>query len=656
MTPRTNQPRDRCLSKLKTNARETYGLIKSAFSRQHDDRPDFAPSPNNEDKAEPQPSLNNHDQVGPTLHHDKDDKAGSAPIANKQDEIRHIPPRSSRAQVRLTLPSNNEDKAVSTPSRNNKDLYPYLSKFKMDVMAHYQEGVPEGYETFLPHDKLKDLVTADTVHLAFEAVRIKNDELARWVLENGRRLFLILVLSSGKSEERLSHLEDLKNDGIDDSVLPLGITIGLKNHVYSQKGEGRFPSLESWEDNKLLIFKNHQWPLSAPVFGVEFRHQLDPHQPLPYLSITQTPVSSGFLGEVSCADIHQAHIDAQRLEKLGVKPQSGSKGIPIAIKKAKDDEDFRKVFDQQTNVDPAAKEERNLNALQEIVTAHLIQPIAAYQRGSDRCFIFPSARGDNLSDYWREHESHRKDRDSLRWLIGQFVGLLSALELLHKEKCRHGDMKPENILWFKDVQNRGTLKIADTRLAVFHDRGMATTTPSGTFRYEPPEMDETRGQKSSRSRQHDIWSMGCIIVELLVWLMCGYNGVRSFRERTPYYFWSKKVDPSTRKTSYHVDDYVVACLDAMKKELKDNTAYMALLRLVQDRFLVVSVSEDYVSSPVDREIAERLHGEMQSVKRSGDHTRYIGCSSIFRIIKKKRVKPRALGDLGYTYKQGSRIY
>ncbi|KAI0117673.1 hypothetical protein GGR51DRAFT_545666 [Nemania sp. FL0031] len=499
------------------------------------------------------------------------------------------------------------------------------------VKGFYREGVPLSNEKFLPYDKLDELMTEETINSAFEDVGIeesKRASLAKWVCENGRRLFLILVLSSWETKELLSHLEKLKNDGVDDNVLPLefgdnyGYQPGPRKEEESDK---KFFSFKRWKDNDKELFKTHQWPLSAPVFGLEFRHQLHLQQPLPYLNITPEPVSSGFFGEVSRAEIHQAHVHTQLLEKLGLEPRSASDHIPIAIKKAKDNEDLRKFFDQQTNFDPADKEERNLKALQEISSPHLIQPIAAYQKGSDRCLIFPWAEGGNLSNYWKSHENDREDRGRVKWLIDQFAGLFSALEILHKENCRHGDLKPENILWFKDDEGRGTLKIADMGLAAFHekeantgnrfDRGQITETPFGTDRFGPPEMDKTGGQKASRSRQYDIWSMGCIIVELLVWLMYGFEGLEIFRRATKNNFWDYKFDPPSPKV-YCVNKYVDDCLDAMKEQLEDNTAYMALLELARDRLLVVNVSREYVSSPNHREIAEKLHSSMKNICRS----------------------------------------
>ncbi|KAI0868529.1 hypothetical protein GGS24DRAFT_494486 [Hypoxylon argillaceum] len=492
--------------------------------------------------------------------------------------------------------------------RKSQDRYPGLSKLSRDIKEKYCMR----NEEFLPYDMLEELVKKESVLLAFQETPIEQDKregLAAWVLKSGKRLFLILVLLTRNSEEQLSWLEDLKDGGIDDRALPLGFNKKTEPYYGFSLEEGadsakRFHLFKDWEENNLHLFETHQWPLLAPIFGnsTKFRHQLDKRQPLPYLDEAKRPASSGFFGEVSRAEIHPAHIDSRRLLALGVLNLEPPYGIAIAIKKAKDNEDLYEYFDKET---------RNLKALQEIVSPHLIQPIAAYQRSSERCLIFPWADGGNLSKYWENSEKDRQDAGSLRWLVAQFVGLFSALKLLQEQNCRHGDLKPENILWF------------DMGLAAFHEKdadtkkrnwkGMSTMTPSGTSRYEPPEMDDTRDKDTSRSRQYDIWSMGCIIIELVIWLMYGYEGVRSFRNRTEH-FWAKEPD-RTGKMTYRVHDYVVSCFDVMGKQLRENGAYMTLLTLVRERLLVIDVSEDYISSPNHREIAKELHTSMLDIQQ-----------------------------------------
>ena len=193
----------------------------------------------------------------------------------------------------------------------------------------------------------------------------------------------------------------------------------------------------------------------------------------------------------------------------------------------------------------------------------IVKCIAAIRRGNSRYFMFPWADGGNLGDLWQVQEDDALNKPSVQWQLLQFVGICSALEELHVSNVRHGDLKPENILWFDSKKDRGILKIADIGLATFHEKeantknrkGMPTETPSGTSRYEPPEMDEKRGREDPRSRQYDIWSMGCILFELLLWLVHGHGAILNFRIRTPHYFWRKEFLED--KVIYHMHDFVI---------------------------------------------------------------------------------------------------
>jgi serine/threonine protein kinase len=289
--------------------------------------------------------------------------------------------------------------------------------------------------------------------------------------------------------------------------------------------------------------------------------------------------------------------------------------VSVAIKKAKHGETLAAFFD---------REARNLRALCEYNSPHLIKPIAAYHIAEDRCLVFPWADGGNLGDYWTGHESQRSASKSLLWIVQQFGGIFAALTELHENNCRHGDLKPENILWFQDDSGHGTLQIADLGLATFHAKeedtkgrkGVITSTPSGTSRYEPPEMDSTREAPDARSRQYDMWSMGCVLLELLVWLVYGNKALDKFKSFTEH-FW----EPGDRagNAPYKVHPYVASCIRVMKSQLQDKdnnkTAYKDLLSIVEKRLLVVAVSEAYVSSTDHREIAAVLCAQMAEIER-----------------------------------------
>lgn len=307
----------------------------------------------------------------------------------------------------------------------------------------------------------------------------------------------------------------------------------------------------------------------------------------------------------------------------------GSDTAFVAIKKAKDGEEIAKIFNDEAD---------NLEKIRHYTSDHLIKPIAAYDRDEDKCLIFPWAHGGNLGDYWEKHEDEAVDKDGLHWIIGQLAGICSGLEELHESNCRHGDLKPENILWFRDPAGgvrTGTLKIADLGLTTFHEKEAQTkdrrrlyqftNAPSGTFRYEPPEMDEYRGKDEVRSRQYDIWSMGCILLELLVWLLEGYKELAKFRDLTQV-FWVKQ--PREGGARYLVNSFVVSQMEGIAARLTDHPdrtdLYRDLLNIVQTRLLVVEYSAEYKSCPGKRETAKVLHALIRAIyEKCADYPSYL---------------------------------
>jgi len=92
----------------------------------------------------------------------------------------------------------------------------------------------------------------------------------------------------------------------------------------------------------------------------------------------------------------------------------------------------------------------------------------------------------------------------------------------------HHDLKPENILYFKnrDVPN-GEFHIADFgfgKVHMYQSVSVDTRIAHGTTTYEPPDVF-TEG---ATSRPYDIWSLGCVFLELMIWAFYGSQFVMKF--------------------------------------------------------------------------------------------------------------------------------
>lgn len=101
-----------------------------------------------------------------------------------------------------------------------------------------------------------------------------------------------------------------------------------------------------------------------------------------------------------------------------------------------------------------------------------------------------------------------KDLANLRCFFGC---LSSAVKYLHEQKCRHKDIKPGNIL-IKDEK----VLITDFGTALdWTELGadMTDGRPEAyTNAYAAPEVVQARPRNSSA----DIWSLGCVYLDMLV--------------------------------------------------------------------------------------------------------------------------------------------
>ncbi|KAH8699355.1 hypothetical protein GQ44DRAFT_693949 [Phaeosphaeriaceae sp. PMI808] len=191
----------------------------------------------------------------------------------------------------------------------------------------------------------------------------------------------------------------------------------------------------------------------------------------------------------------------------------------------------------------------------------------------------------------------------------QVVGLAEALRAAHYlvdddgrhhgASYRHGDLKPHNILWFPDGDGFGTLKIGDWSEAKEHnvDTQMryATTAVYGTRRYEPPEV-VTGTHADVRSRLYDMWSIGCIFFELLVWLLYGLDELKTFsrfeNQESAYSSPFFEVDMAGGKKTARVHRIVKHWMERMAQDPAcqiGNTALGDLLETIQTGLLVVKL-------------------------------------------------------------------
>jgi serine/threonine protein kinase len=202
--------------------------------------------------------------------------------------------------------------------------------------------------------------------------------------------------------------------------------------------------------------------------------------------------------------------------------------------------------------------------------------------------MFPWADGRSLSDVWKFEDPRRR----ALWSLEQMLGLANALRTLHSLNFRHGDLKPDNILHFTDGVD--ALVIADVGVSKIHKvatdiRRGETLNQATTKAYQGPDVCVDAYYQRPRARTYDIWSLGCIYLEFVIWLMYGYDAVGAFRDiRGP---------PDYRFYQYLGKGKAVvdpAVIEAMKLLFDDQlcepgTAINDLLKLIEMNLLVVDV-------------------------------------------------------------------
>lgn len=199
---------------------------------------------------------------------------------------------------------------------------------------------------------------------------------------------------------------------------------------------------------------------------------------------------------------------------------------------------------------------------------HLVKLLASFKQEGKYHLMFPYANA-NLRGYWDDRPRPEFDRATVLWSLKQMTGIASGLSVIHKFSPsiplsaspgagnvrvakdmqlfvqkgeqwfgRHGDIKPENMLWYKNDpithDPNGVLQIADFGLGRFHGRDSRSAVNPDTVQtsptYEPPECKLHKPV----SRAYDIWSLGCLYLEFVTWLLQGsleIEGFSNFRGR-----------------------------------------------------------------------------------------------------------------------------
>ncbi|KAF5008603.1 hypothetical protein FDECE_5137 [Fusarium decemcellulare] len=519
---------------------------------------------------------------------------------------------------------------------------------------------------FLKENKVCTLLERENIVKAMwgdNAILTKeNNEMIEFISTNARKLFLIVVhitsseiqpqqlqlamelfksksftdvklpVDSGELDEDSSDEDDHNNDNHSTVSSEAGSRVSpidqrSMSHVHDLRVLD--PEERLWTPSMISRFSENQWKFLAPVLSTKQpNYDLHLSSILPFTSKKDSHKQGAF-SRVFKVKIHKGHY--QDPEQEGDSPPEC-----FAIKEIRPTtEEERKNVER--NWESEAKALQKMNELKE---KHIVRFITAFKRGNegskDHYLMFEWADGGSLRDVWIDRDKeHTKGAPLVREAVQQLLGISKALCAAHDldgkgSSFRHGDLKPENILCFRNGNRSttfGTLKIGDWGLAKHHNlatqlRTKQTSTRHGTLRYEPPEvatgLSQPDGHKSRLSRLYDMWSMGCVILELIIWLQYGQDELLRFNVNVkgksihdgPCY--EIETDDNGRQTA-KVHHVVIRWMDHMASEpaCSPGTALGDLLTVVRDKLLVVQLppqmGNSYINESNDQPDGPSIH-------------------------------------------------
>ena len=185
---------------------------------------------------------------------------------------------------------------------------------------------------------------------------------------------------------------------------------------------------------------------------------------------------------------------------------------------------------------------------------NILPLLTSYTYNGSPNFLLPLAEGGDL-----EHLMNERTRPSELSQDAQFYdaisGLASGLETLHENKSDvlgremigyHHDLKPKNVL-----VSTGRFILSDFGLSKLKI-GDNSRTPfkKGQGHYLAPECEDPEHDfsKGMINRASDTWSLGCILLEVIIYMAGGSDSVARFRESR-----TTKKGFLTTRTFFHED-------------------------------------------------------------------------------------------------------
>ncbi|KAH8742438.1 kinase-like domain-containing protein [Diaporthe sp. PMI_573] len=429
------------------------------------------------------------------------------------------------------------------------------------------------------------------------------EDLSVIIYQSARKIFAILHLIN--QVEILNHIVDC---GLRDEHLPLSLS-PEKASLISRKGEVTELSFRPFGDppvkrkftHALVQFVEKQWTFIPFIFDDSGEHyKCDPKRVMPFLSRKSLGRAIGTEDPDCDRWVFDCTIDAELF--------CTKRGKRVAVKKLAGP----RAFEQEITALRLTRKKNHTS---------LIRFLSSWEKSDHYYILLPFAEGGTLRDFCANNGPTiiPRDHEFIRKSLVQLLQLIDGIRIIHQDNLRHGDLKPENIFHFTDHPGQlGTFVIADLGISRQHHietglRYSKTTTNSSTPVYQAPEVEIDALRDKPLRRRYDVWSVGCILLEYIIWLLWDNDAIRAFNEaRGKLAFYSTKKDEADNQIA--VDHAKVAEVIGVLRDdprCGKGTALRDLVDHVQRGMLVVDRDKRYD--------AEELHDAVSQIvgKASG---------------------------------------
>jgi serine/threonine protein kinase len=498
------------------------------------------------------------------------------------------------AQAKAKLKASQSQEASAGFTREDSDaspapVYSLADAILNHTVTSYFHDRPAA---FLPEGQVHELISPEAIAAELPTLSsesLEDLDLFDFLLVGAKKILGICVLLRIDDRNLYEMMRLFHHSGFNDGMLPVHATIHGSLEMFPVHFNNSL-----WSMSTRRGFFEMQWIFLAPVFLSAEVKRLSSDCVLP-ITWKSSTTREGWFGKVSEAEIHPDHL-ASVFPVIGSRLDQVLDDPPIiAIKHLSESGVRRSILH-----DPDPEYDVRFSH------KHLVRTFGTFVHDSESYMLLEWANKGNIRSLWVESPTIPElSPRIIKETLVQLRGLADALCHVYEGRYYLGELTPRSILRFQEGDTCiGRLKIADT----FHRERLLSLDATSEIlagryeeklRYKSPEIASPISRPETRGS--DIWSMGCIIIEHLIWLLYGKDELSRFNRNINDFYWTKL------GVERVVHPWVTAWLDHMSNddECAQATAMRDLLDMVCTKLLIVS-SESRATSQIFRDCMDDI--------------------------------------------------